>query len=96
MTPRHQRFPREKSPRFFPTDELGLGQADALDSVSSLARTFKVSTLVILRRILDARRISREQFEQAYAAESARFVERPRASGGDFYLTQAVRLRLRK
>ena len=27
MTPRHQRFPREKSPRFFPTDELGVVHA---------------------------------------------------------------------
>jgi Zn-dependent peptidase ImmA (M78 family) len=69
-----------------------LGHRDALDSVPDLARTFKVSTLVILRRILDARRVSREQFEKAYAAELARFVERPRSSGGDFYLTQAIRL----
>ena len=69
-----------------------LGQAHALDAVPELARTFKVSTLVILRRILDARRITRADFEQAYASEVAKFVGRPRAGGGDFYRTQAVRL----
>jgi len=69
-----------------------LGQGEALDSVPSLTKAFKVSTLVILRRLLDARRISRAQFEKAYADELARFAERPRSSGGDFYLTQAVRL----
>lgn len=69
-----------------------LEPAYALDAVPALARTFKVSTLVILRRILDARRISRAEFEQAYASEVAKFARRPRASGGDFYLTQAVRL----
>jgi len=69
-----------------------LGQGEALNAVPDLARTFKVSTLVILRRILDARCISRTEFEQAYADEVAKFVRKPRASGGDFYLTQAVRL----
>ncbi len=48
--------------------------------------------LVILWRILNAHYISRAEFEQAYADKVAQFVERPRASGGDFYLTQAVRL----
>ncbi len=69
-----------------------LGHDDPLKSVAALARTFKVSTLVILRRILDAERISRDQFQSAYVAELARLVERPRAGGGDFYLTQAARL----
>lgn len=77
-----------------PLDELRreLGQADALTSVPTLARTFKVSTLVILRRLLDARRISRDQFDRAYEDELGRLAQRPRSSGGDFYLTQAVRL----
>jgi Zn-dependent peptidase ImmA (M78 family) len=69
-----------------------LGHDDPLKSVPALARTFKVSTLVILRRILDAKRISHDLFQSAYAAELARLTERPRAGGGDFYLTQTARL----
>jgi Zn-dependent peptidase ImmA (M78 family) len=69
-----------------------LAQRDALESVSDLARIFKVSTLVILRRIFDARKISRDQFDQAYAPELARLAQRPRSSGGDYYLTQPYRL----
>jgi len=57
-----------------------------------MARRFKVSTLVILRRLLDARRLSRDAFEEAYDAELARIYARPKTSGGDFYLTQAARL----
>lgn len=71
---------------------LALPHGDGLDELLPLARLFKVSTLVILRRLLDARRISRESFERWYAAERRRLMERPRASGGDFYLTQAVRV----
>jgi len=63
-----------------------------LEAVADLARTFKVSTLVILRRILDAGRITREQFQRAYNAEVARLTQRTRGRGGDFYLTQAARL----
>jgi Zn-dependent peptidase ImmA (M78 family) len=68
-------------------------RSDALDAVSALARTFKVSTLVILRRLLDAGRISRQKFEQAYHAEVQRLapLTRAGAGGGDFYRTQVVR-----
>jgi Zn-dependent peptidase ImmA (M78 family) len=57
-----------------------------------LARRFKVSTLVILRRIHDAGGLSREQFWQAYEDELARLRAIPRGGGGDFYLTQAARV----
>lgn len=69
-----------------------LAPGDALDQVPALARRFKVSTLVILRRLLDARRLSRGAFDEAYDAELARLLAQPRTSGGDFYLTQAARL----
>ncbi len=69
-----------------------LAPGDALDQVPALARRFKVSTLVILRRLLDAHRLSREAFDGAYDAELARLLAQPRTSGGDFYLTQAARL----
>jgi len=69
-----------------------LPRGDALAEVPRLARRFKVSTLVVLRRLLDARRLSREAFEAAYGAELERLRARPKTSGGDFYLTQATRL----
>jgi len=56
-----------------------------------LARRFKVSTLVILRRIHDAGGLSREAFWRAYEEELARLREIPKGSGGDFYLTLGAR-----
>jgi len=69
-----------------------LAGGDPLTEVQKLARAFKVSTLVILRRLLDARRISRATFDKEYRAEWERLVSRPRSSGGDFYLTHGVRV----
>jgi Zn-dependent peptidase ImmA (M78 family)/transcriptional regulator with XRE-family HTH domain len=60
--------------------------------VSRLARHFKVSTLVILRRVYDAGGLSREEFEHSYAAEVRRIMALPGGKGGDFYLTQASRV----
>lgn len=57
-----------------------------------LARFFKVSTLVILRRLRDAGVLSPDDMWQAYNEEVARLQAIPRASGGDFYLTQAARV----
>jgi Zn-dependent peptidase ImmA (M78 family) len=68
------------------------GANQALSVVQDLARIFKVSSLVILRRLRDARRINRQQFQTAYEIEVARFVELRRSGGGNFYLTQAARL----
>src|SRR5690606_27228098 len=42
------------------------------DEAQRLARVFKVSTLVILRRMFDARALTHQQFEEAYRAESKR------------------------
>lgn len=66
--------------------------ADLQDAVNRLARRFKVSTLVILRRIHDAGGLTREEFWEAYTEELARLRAIPRGSGGDFYLTQAARV----
>jgi len=60
--------------------------------VNRLARRFKVSTLVVLRRICDAGGITREQLSEAYDAELKRLRDLPRGSGGNFYLTQAARV----
>jgi Zn-dependent peptidase ImmA (M78 family) len=63
-----------------------------IDECGRLARFFKVSTLVVLRRLRDAGALSRDQLWTAYDEELARLKAIPRASGGDFYLTQAARV----
>lgn len=66
--------------------------AELATEVGRLARRFKVSTLVVLRRIHDAGGLTDEELSDAYDAELARLRALPRGSGGDFYLTQAARL----
>ena len=67
-------------------------RANLDEEVSRLARAFKVSTLVILRRVYDARALSRDEFNTAYEAELTRLQQVAKSSGGDFYLTQAARV----
>lgn len=67
----------------------GVGLAD---EVARLARLFKVSSLVVLRRIHDAGGITRAELRAAYADELERLRARPKGTGGDFYLTQAARV----
>jgi Zn-dependent peptidase ImmA (M78 family) len=64
------------------------------DTLQRLARQFKVSTLVILRRILDAGWIDRARFDAAWKAETARLHDmgRTAAGGGDFYRTTLSRV----
>ena len=66
--------------------------AELAEEAGQLARRFKVSTLVILRRIRDVGGLTQEQFWQAYHAELERLLAIPRGSGGNFYLTQAARV----
>ncbi len=61
------------------------------DELQRLARVFKVSTLVVLRRIRDLGAISADRYAAAYAEELQRLMARARGTGGDFYLTQAAR-----
>ena len=66
---------------------------EALDgTLRRLARQFKVSTLVVLRRLFDAAHLTRAQFNQAYGAEIARLGEVAGGSGGNFYATTAARI----
>jgi Zn-dependent peptidase ImmA (M78 family) len=67
-------------------------RVDWQEECGRLARFFKVSTLVVLRRLHDAGVMSREDLWQAYDEEVARLRSIPRASGGDFYLAQAARV----
>lgn len=68
------------------------GRAALHDETKRLARHFKVSTLVVLRRIHDAGGLTREQMWQAYEEELDRLGAIEKGSGGDFYLTQAARV----
>jgi len=68
-----------------------LDAAPSPPDVQGLARRFKVSTLVVLRRIHDAGRMTRDDYWQAYEAEVARVRALPKGSGGDFYLTLGAR-----
>ena len=62
------------------------------DEINRLARCFKVSTLVVLRRIHDSGGITKERFWQVYHEELERLGNLPSGSGGNFYLTQAARV----
>ncbi len=68
-----------------PDEDLGA-------TLSRLAKHFKVSTLVVLRRIYDAGGLSREAFWQAYKEELNRLLTFQAAGGGNFYLTLGVRV----
>jgi len=56
-----------------------------------LARRFKVSTLVILRRIHDAGGLTADQFWREYRLELERLRAMPSGDGGNFYLTLGAR-----
>jgi Zn-dependent peptidase ImmA (M78 family) len=61
--------------------------------IQRLARTFKVSTLVALRRLFDAGYIDQTRLWQLFRTEQDRLrkLERRGSGGGDFYLTLSVR-----
>ena len=63
------------------------------DSLQRLARTFKVSTLVALRRLFDVGRLDRANFDTAWREEVERLRALNRESGGgDFYRTTSARV----
>lgn len=73
-------------------------EAELASELQRLARVFKVSTLVLLRRVFDSGALTIREFARAYAAEVERLealqVQRSadEASGGDFHRTEAVRV----
>lgn len=66
--------------------------AELRGELDRLARIFKVSTLVILRRMHDARGLTWDQLRAAYEQEVERLSAIPKGAGGNFYLTQGARL----
>lgn len=82
-----------------PADEVAAAydvDSPLTDELERLARRFKVSTLVVLRRIHDVGRIAWDAYRDAYRVELERILqivrERGTAAGGDFYNTQPVRV----
>ncbi len=68
------------------------GDNDLSDEMDKLARQFKVSTLVILRRIHDVGGLTRDELWDAYQRELQRLLVVSKGGGGDFYRTQPVRV----
>jgi len=64
------------------------------ETLARLARRFKVSSLVILRRLADAGRLDRAAFYQAYRdeLEHLKRLDAAGSGGGDFYRTTAARV----
>ena len=69
-------------------------KANLPEELDRLARRFKVSTLVVLRRIYEIGALSREEFWQGYRDELTRLrhFERRGGGGGDFYRTLNARV----
>lgn len=61
------------------------------EEINRLARRFKVSTLVVLRRIHDAGGLTQDELWRAYEEELEKLRALPAGSGGDFYLTLGAR-----
>ena len=66
--------------------------AELHSEIGRLARRFKVSTLVVLRRVHDAGGLTRAELRSAYVEELSRFQSTPAGSGGNFYLTVGARV----
>lgn len=62
------------------------------EELDRLARWFKVSTLVILRRLHDVGKLTRDELWQAYDKELVRLRAMSKGSGGNFYLTLPARV----
>ena len=75
-------------------EELSEGESLS-NAIQRLTRLFKVSSLVVLRRLLDVGWLARNQFESAWQEENSRLqslIRQSRGGGGDFYRTTVSRV----
>jgi Zn-dependent peptidase ImmA (M78 family)/transcriptional regulator with XRE-family HTH domain len=66
-----------------------------IEAINDLCQHFKVSILVMLRRLLDLNLIAKQEFARQYSAALARFQKNgqdKKESGGDYYRTKISRL----
>ena len=91
----HERWCNEVAAEFLvPLDEFRREHRNNVtlrSEVNRLARIFKVSALVILRRMNDAGYLTGDRYWAAYDEELALLRSIERGSGGNFYFTQPVR-----
>ncbi len=66
--------------------------AELREELNRLARRFKVSTLVILRRMYDIGFLNDDIYWEAYEQELQRLRKIQKGGGGDFYLTLGARV----
>jgi len=72
--------------------EIYNGENDLDDELNRLARIYKVSSLVILRRIYDMGHLTREEFWNEFDTRMKDLVGKGGSTGGNFYNTQSTRL----
>ena len=70
---------------FNPREELA-------SELQRLARRFKTSRLVVLRRLLESGFLTWDEYRRTYQAEYEQALERAGGPGGDFYKAQPVRV----
>ncbi len=77
-----------------PLEDLRQALAEEERDIVKLRRRFKVSTLVILRRLKDLKVIDAESFRKLYKKEEDAFQQKriKQKGGGDYYATQRVRV----
>ncbi len=77
-----------------PLDELEKCLNEGLDEMVALRRRFKVSSLVILRRLKDLGKMSAVTFQKLYREQEEAFIlkKSKQKSGGNYYATQRVRV----
>lgn len=72
--------------------EQVLPPGNPVDEIQNIRRRFKVSSLVVLRRLYEAGRLSDDEFERAYATERQRLQTQSSGGGGNFYPTLMARV----
>lgn len=77
-------------------EDYKLDPTEITEALEQLARQFKVSTLVALHRLYDAKYLTEAQFREEFASELARILaimeDGGGSGGGNFYNTQPVRV----